>query len=662
MVFCRLLLVASILPCLTYFPTRSHAAKRVWVEDSHTDFSDGSADGGLGASLYASIDGKMRVVGNDWDLNDDGWLDIVLTNETDANGNHYVYAQIYWGSPFGFDPLRVDTLSTYGGEAAAIADLNRDGYADIVVCNSGQDVGTDIYSYIFWGGPMGYSNTRRDSIYTYCPHGTVTPADLDNDGYLDLVFSSWYPSNSWSQIYWGTENGFSPSHLDSLRTSTAHGNSVADFDKDGFLDILFANYALGDGTTDIHSYLYWGSGTGYSLSRLDSLPTRGAGDDISVADLDGDGWLDIVFPNHSSEGVNHETYGYSYIYYGSSSGFSAEDSLWLPTVASWSSSVADLDRDGWLDIVFSNFPYDHTYLYSYIYRGGADGYSPDRRDSLYTRGGSAVMIADYNDDGLDDIVFGNQAYDMGTVSFAYIYWNSPYGFSISERDSLPTRGVDASVTKDLGNIYTRDSVETYYSSVLDAAGSDDSIAFWEGIAWEVDSIWTGIFPLPSTVHAEITMYVRTAKQASGDTSWSDWTMAENGCAIPGSLAGRYFQYKALFHTNYKANLALDQVTVEFQLLEDCERLILAVQPNPFGWTTTIFYEVPYSSFPVNLDIYDPSGRCVRRLLDGVYQTPGLYAIEWNGDDAAGVRVPSGAYFCRVNTANLDNVKKLVLLR
>lgn len=641
------------------------AVARSWVEDSRADFADGTAIGGLGASLYASIDGKLQMVGNDWDLNDDGWLDIVLTNERDVYGDHHVPTQIYWGSPNGFDTSQVDTLSTFGAEAAAIADLDRDGYLDIVICNSGHDWGYDIYSYIFWGSAMGYANANRGSLYTHCPHGTATPADLNNDGYLDLVFSSWYPSDSWSYIYWGRDTGYSATALDSVPTHTGHGNWVADFDRDGRLDILFANYADSIGNTNICSYLYWGSEGGYSFLDKDSMPTHDAGDDISVADLNRDGWLDIVFPNHSSEGIYHGTYSYSYIYYGSRSGFSSANSVWLPTVASWSSSVADLNRDGWLDLVFSNFPYDHTYYYSYIYWGGMSGYSIGRRDSLYTRGGSAVMIADYNNDGYEDILLGNQSYGADTTWYAYIYWNSPYGFALNNRDSLPTKAVDASVTRDLGNTYTRDTTETYFSSVFDASTQGDSIAYWSTVSWRADTIWKGELPLPSGVTAGLEVYVRTGNRSEPGTGWSDWLVMGNGSVIPGSLASRYIQYKTVFHTDYKASLALDSVAIDYQLFPNSERPILTNQPNPFSERTDIIYEVPSGECEVGLDIYDISGRLVKRLVHGERLRSGFHTSQWMGRDDRRNRVATGIYVCRLEMASeklrVTKVRKTMLL-
>ncbi|MBM3240936.1 T9SS type A sorting domain-containing protein [Candidatus Poribacteria bacterium] len=53
------------------------------------------------------------------------------------------------------------------------------------------------------------------------------------------------------------------------------GDSVADFNDDGFLDIVFNN-ERDDTSFDINSYIYWGSVSGFSSGNKTELPTHGA--------------------------------------------------------------------------------------------------------------------------------------------------------------------------------------------------------------------------------------------------------------------------------------------------------------------------------------------------------------------------------------------------
>jgi hypothetical protein len=68
-------------------------------------------------------------------------------------------------------------------------------------------------------------------------------------------------------------------------------------------------------------------------------------------------------------------------------------------------------------------------------------------------------------------------------------------------------------------------------------------------------------------------------------------------------------------------------------------------PNPFGGTTRIAFESPNAG-PVEIEIFDVGGRRVRTLS----APAGLRAVDWDGRNDDGVRLPSGIYFCRIPTA------------
>jgi hypothetical protein len=83
-------------------------------------------------------------------------------------------------------------------------------------------------------------------------------------------------------------------------------------------------------------------------------------------------------------------------------------------------------------------------------------------------------------------------------------------------------------------------------------------------------------------------------------------------------------------------------------------------PNPFGAGTTISFDLPREA-DVSLRVYDASGRLVRVLVDG-HRGPGLQTADWNGEDESRRRVPSGVYFCRLETGSEIFTRKLVVLR
>ena len=76
----------------------------------------------------------------------------------------------------------------------------------------------------------------------------------------------------------------------------------------------------------------------------------------------------------------------SVIFHGSPDGFSAERSTVLPTYCKGNARVVDLNGDGWLDVVFYN-PTGHLA----VYHGGPHGFSTERMSRIpWTSVGTAT--------------------------------------------------------------------------------------------------------------------------------------------------------------------------------------------------------------------------------------------------------------------------------
>jgi WD40 repeat protein len=84
-------------------------------------------------------------------------------------------------------------------------------------------------------------------------------------------------------------------------------------------------------------------------------------------------------------------------------------------------------------------------------------------------------------------------------------------------------------------------------------------------------------------------------------------------------------------------------------------------PNPFNPATTIHFFAAGRD-RVKVEVFDVSGRLVKRLLDGVVPA-GETVVDWSGDDDAGNGVGSGLYIARITFASGEVLTaKLVLLK
>ncbi len=81
----------------------------------------------------------------------------------------------------------------------------------------------------------------------------------------------------------------------------------------------------------------------------------------------------------------------------------------LPASGGGKGVVADINKDGYKDLVFTNLLHGSTLaeMPSYIYWGGTDGFNPLRRSLLSADRGTAVAVDDVTGDGLPDIVVAN---------------------------------------------------------------------------------------------------------------------------------------------------------------------------------------------------------------------------------------------------------------
>jgi hypothetical protein len=215
------------------------------------------------------------------DLNGDGHLDIVL-----VKGRHWPLTDpVLLGNGDGTfqDPYLVSETAdrSYSG---LMVDLDRDGDLDLVISNDDPD--PKVVHLNDGAGRFTLGSTFGEPEWST---RYVSTADLDLDGAPDVVLANRYGDDSGpSYICFGTDGGRFGEPCADFAYGSATTITPADFDGDGSIDLAVPARDGGQ------SFVYLNDGAGDFSERRPFGPADAAIRSARAADLDGDGHLDLA--------------------------------------------------------------------------------------------------------------------------------------------------------------------------------------------------------------------------------------------------------------------------------------------------------------------------------------------------------------------------------
>ena len=357
----------------------------------------------------------------------------------------------------------------FGSILNAEADLDRDGYNELIVSSStgsnqrgkveifrGSRAGlstTPSFSYV---GPMDWAQAGASPVV----------ADFNGDGWPDLLIGA--PNWSGAQTYAGavlffagSKKGF-PSKptqvIEGPSTNSFFGfviRSLGDFNGDGRADVAISALGANSGAGNI--YIYSGSASGLSTTPTSTLTGKAPwlyfGRVMDAADFDGDGIVDLAVGRQSpTAGIP----GMTWIYKGHATGYdnTATDRLFavVPDDSDYFgdtvSALGDIDGDGYPDLAVGapyhlgagGFP---TGLIT-VYFGSGQGLGGSGRTqvlygdgvpNMFMLGGNVRGRRDMNGDGRPDLLVGPTMYgrpndeNLEWPGSVWVYYAGPTGLS-----------------------------------------------------------------------------------------------------------------------------------------------------------------------------------------------------------------------------------------
>ncbi|HYV86051.1 MAG TPA: FG-GAP-like repeat-containing protein [Patescibacteria group bacterium] len=358
--------------------------------DTSINIYPGQGDGTWGAPVKFPVTGlPLQLAAGDFD--GDGRVDLGV-----ATSGPPVVA--YHGTPTGlstqasFVPLQTNQLVSLFA-----ADFDGDGRADLAEILSTNGFGLVVFA-----------KGRADFSFEYAttPPTTgsnprvVLPADLDGDGIRDLAIV-----NTGSRTVFALR-GLGGGSFDPQEARQGVGYlsvAAADFNRDGLLDLAsYGTDAIGDSGTRILLATPDGSFVPGGLVPYSGyVPIW-----IAAADVNEDRNPDMILVDAGGGATNSS--GSVHVTLGQGDG-TVRDGVALSDVTNpYSVAVADLDGDGRLDLAVANLgSYDVT-----VYSG--DGVGGFGNPTRYAAGGSPFWIAsaDLNGDHVPDLVTANAGSDL----------------------------------------------------------------------------------------------------------------------------------------------------------------------------------------------------------------------------------------------------------
>jgi hypothetical protein len=277
------------------------------------------------------------------EINNDGHVDLVIPN----HDTKYVTVLLGDGRG-GFAPAPNSPFTVKSDphpHGVGLADFNGDRKTDIVV----DDWQNDSVTVLFGNAKGGFDSPGVSFAVGRMPYHKVRAGDVNSDGKADIITTNMRGNNA-TVLLGDGRGGFSQAAGSPFTTGDSPFHlALSDMNRDGKPDLVIATYSgQGSDPSDDGVTVLLGDGRGGFKPMTGSpFPTTGrAFGNLSVGDINGDGFADVAVANGTSNDVT--------VLLGNDKGTLVPGATFAVGRSPYSVAVGDLNGDGKADIVTSN--------------------------------------------------------------------------------------------------------------------------------------------------------------------------------------------------------------------------------------------------------------------------------------------------------------------
>ncbi|MBM9498666.1 Ig-like domain-containing protein [Leptospira sp. 201903071] len=442
---------------------------------------------------FSSVVSVQVRKGTNKDINGDGYVDMV----TGEYGQGLVYI-FHSSGTSGITATNASLANRYivgntsdeFGKSVVLGDLNGDGYSDVIVGAPAANTNTGrVYAFYSSGSSgvnisfVSFASVKIDGAVSSERFGfALETADVDGNGYSDLIVGAPYSSTNTGKVYVFHSTG-TPGIVD---TSAATANVIlaGSATNEFFGSALVAGNVNGDIYSDVvvgaYGYsaqkgrvsIFHGSSAG--IGAVSSLITNSGGSgqfgfSLTLADVSGDGYADLI----AGAPFLNSAKGHVVVFVSSttpagilSGGLGGANFIIQGTVISdhlgYTVAARDLDLDGRADLILNSTPNSPAQGIVYVYMTPFPSYTDTSTATLTMTGpmgdlyGWGLSTGDVNGDGYGDLYVGSPGYNNGAfLGRTFIFHSSGTGLNTNLPSSASQILDGSGLTGGTGNWFGR---------------------------------------------------------------------------------------------------------------------------------------------------------------------------------------------------------------